>query len=160
MPSAPDEASLTRLLPGTWRIGATNFPFWLNGDRLSPTFTYELAKTGPLSLRDTVEWTTPDGRERRLVGVDRWRGDDFRRRGKGVLALTSSRWSVTGVSEDSTIVVIRYSKTLFSPAGVDVVTREGADAHTLRTRVAESPEGLGLTHEEFASLTWLELKPE
>jgi len=92
-----------------------------------------------------------------VLGTNRFRGEDFRRRGKGLLSFASSRWSVAGVSDDSTIAVIRFAKTLLSPAGVDVVVREGADSHTLRTAVAFSPESLGLSHEEFASLTWLEL---
>src|SRR5450830_1490269 len=147
MPSAPNDVLLSRLLPGTWRIGATNFPQWVSGDRLSPTFSYEIAKSNPLSLRGTVAWTAADGVHKHSNATDRWKGDGFRRRGIGLSALLPSRWSVAGVSDDSTIVVIRAAKSLLSHAGVYVVVREGTEANALRAAVAASPESLGLSHE-------------
>jgi hypothetical protein len=159
MPSAPNDVLLSRLLPGTWRIGATNFPQWVSGDRSSPTFSYEIEKTSPLVLRETVAWTTADGSRKHLSATDRWEGNGFRRRGRGLSALLSSQWSVPGVSDDSSIAVIRFAKSLRSPAGVDVVVREGVESNSLRAAIAASPESFGLSHEEFASLTWFEILP-
>ncbi|MFM9918362.1 hypothetical protein [Lacisediminihabitans sp. H27-G8] len=157
MPLAPDAAALAALLPGTWRIGATNFPMWLRGDRLRPHFRYDLKTADPLVLDDVVGYTTADGVEKTIVGVDRMRYDGFVWRGAGLLRFVTSRWAVAGVTEDSNILVIRFAKSLLSPAGVDVVVREGSDSLAFRTQVAGLSESLGLTHEEFASLTWLEL---
>jgi hypothetical protein len=154
--TAPWGGSLAELLPGTWRVGATNFPLWLKGDKVSPTFTYELRRQNPLELTDRVSYFTSSGEEKSIVGVDRLRGDEFTWRGKGPLSLFTSRWSVIGAASDGAFVVIRFSKTFATPAGVDIVSREGLDADDLRTMVAQGPEGFGLTHEEFASLTWLE----
>jgi hypothetical protein len=157
MPLAPDPAALAALLPGTWRVGATNFPMWLSGDRLRPRFRYDLKSADPLVLDDVVSYTTADGLEKTIVGVDRFRGDGFVWRGTRLLTLVTSRWSVVGATEDSNILVIRFAKSPLTPAGVDVVVRDGMDSHAFRTEVAGFSESLGLTHGEFASLTWLEL---
>jgi hypothetical protein len=157
MPLSTDAAALAALLPGTWRVGATNFPMWLGGDRLRPQFRYDLTSSDPLVFDDVVSYTTSDGVEKTIVGVDRLRGDGFVWRGSRLLSLVTSRWSVIGATEDSNILVIRFSKSLLTPAGVDVLVRDGTDSHAFRTQVAWLAESLGLTTGEFASLTWLEL---
>jgi hypothetical protein len=91
MPLAPDAAALAALLPGTWRIGATNFPMWLRGDRLRPYFRYDLKTADPLVLDDVVGYTTADGVEKTIVGVDRMRHDGFVWRGAGLLRFVTSR---------------------------------------------------------------------
>jgi hypothetical protein len=176
MPLAPDAAALAELLPGTWRVGATNFPLWLSGDRHRPRFNYELKTADPLVLHDTVTYTTAQGVEKTLPGVDRLRTDRPRRnqrkgdqhdvdqhggnifvwRGTGLLRFVTSRWAVVGATEDSNVMVIRFVKSRLTPAGVDVVLREGTDSHAFRTQVTGLSSTLGLTHGELASLTWLE----
>ena len=42
-----------------------------------------------------------------------------------------------------------------TPAGIDIVIREGSVYPNLRRNVAGSTEELGLSPEEFASLGWL-----
>jgi hypothetical protein len=157
MPTALNANTLAQLLPGTWRIGATNFPMWMGGWRLSPTFSYEVKSRTPLVLRDRVAWTTSAGADKKLLGIDRWKGEEFVWRGRGVLSPFASRWSVAGASEDGSILVIRFSKSLATSAGLDVVIREDADAAHLRSTVAAASDTLGIGHEEFASLTWLDL---
>lgn len=152
-----DADSLARILPGTWRIGATNFPMWLSGDRHQPTFSYELKGTDPLRLGDVVGYSDRSGARKSIVGVDRLSAHGFVWRGRGLLSLFASHWSVAGSTDDENILVIRFSKSLGTPAGVDVVVREGTDSHEFRTTVAGASTELGLAHEEFASLTWLEL---
>ena len=186
MPLAPDAAALAELLPGTWRVGATNFPLWLSRDRLRPRFNYELKTADPLVLHDTVTYTTAQGVEKIVPGVNRLRTDRPRRdqrqgdqpdvdqhgvaqngvaqnggnifvwRGTGLVRLVTSRWAVVGATEDSNVMVIRFVKSRLTPAGVDVVLREGTDSHAFRTQVAGLSSSLGLTHGELASLTWLE----
>lgn len=157
MPIATDAAALAALLPGTWRVGATNFAIWLGGDRQRPRFRYDLTVADPLVFSDVVSYTTGEGVEKTIVGVDRLRPDGFVWRGTRLLSLVTSRWSVIGATEDSNILVIRFAKSLLTPAGVDVLVREGTDSHAFRTEVAGLSESLGLTTGEFASLTWLEL---
>ncbi len=153
----PSEEQLAALLPGVWSIGATNFPMWLRGDRLSPTFGYELLRASPLTLRDTVSYFTRDGAEKSIVGVDRRRRGEFVWRGRGVLSPFRSRWTVAAVDDRERFAVIRFSKTLATPAGTDIIVPQGSDAGELRRWVSESTDAVGLGHEEFASLAWLDL---
>jgi hypothetical protein len=155
-----DHATFADLLPGDWAIGATNFPMWLDGSRLSPKFSYELLAEDPLELGDRVSYVTASGKAKTIVGVDRLRGDEFVWRGKGLLAAFTSRWSVAGVGPDGRFLVIRFSKSIATPAGIDIVVAAGVDSHGLRTLVASAAHEYGLSPEEFASLTWLELPAE
>jgi len=164
MTIAPSAGSLAELLPGSWHIGATNFPMWLRGDRLTPTLTYAVRSEQPLKLLDTVTYTTPGGVQKTIVGVDTYRGDGsdaagFVWRGRGLLFPFASHWKVEGVGPSDEFVVTRFSKSLVTPAGVDIMVRDGArlDAQELRTIVATSPGEFGLAPEDLASLTWLEL---
>jgi hypothetical protein len=155
MLTGPDEHQLAELLPGDWTVVATNFPMWLNGERLDPTFSYRLLGTDPLTLEDDVAYTQPDGTAKHVRGVDRWREEGFVWRGTGMLRFVGSAWSVPGVSKAGTIAAIRFSKSLISPAGIDIVVRKGIEFPEPRAAVASESERFGLSAEDFASLTWL-----
>ena len=157
MPLTTDAAALAALLPGTWSVGATTSPLWLGGDRLRPRYCYELKSVDPLVFDTQVSFTGNGGVEKVVAGRNRFQTNGFVRRGFRLLSFVTSRWSVIGVTDDSNIVVIRFMKSMLSPAGIDVIVRDGMDSHTFRTAVAGLTESLGLTHGEFASLTWLEL---
>lgn len=153
----PSEEQLAALLPGVWSIGATNFPMWLRGDRLAPTFDYRLLRASPLRLGDTVSYFTREGAEKSIRGVDRFSRGEFTWRGRGLLGLFRSRWRVVGVDDRGRFAVIRFSKTLATPAGTDVIVPQGSGAEELRRWVGEEVESVGLAREEFASLSWLDL---
>jgi hypothetical protein len=154
MPSAPSSSDLARLLPGTWAISATNFPMWLTRERLSPTVTYELVSEDPLTLTDDVAFTTEAGEEKHILGVDRWNGEGFTWKGKKLLRFFPSHWSIIGMSDDETVLVVRFEKTIGTPAGIDIIVREGTTHPELRSLVAHNSVAFGLTAEDFASLTW------
>ena len=159
-----NESTLAQILPGSWTIAATNFPMWLTGQRQSPRFSYELVSENPLMLSDDVSYVTAEGEQKHILGldtfgIDRDGNDEFRWRGTKLLRLVVSRWSVSGVSEDGSIAVIRFAKSLVTPAGIDVIVREGVAAPELRATIARATEEFGLTPEDFASLTWLEVAP-
>lgn len=156
--AALDERTLADLLPGTWTIVATNFPMWLTGQRLEPRFTYELVTQSPLVLSDDVSYVE-EGEEKHILGQDTLRGDEFVWRGRKLLRLVSSRWSVAGVSDDGDIAVVRFSKSLATPAGVDIIVREGTSHPEVRRTVAHATDDFGLTPEEFGSLTWFTAGP-
>ena len=153
--SARPASSLHELLPGTWTIKATNFPMWLTGDRLEPRFSYGLVSENPFVLTDTVSYSTPAGETKTIVGTDREAGDGFVWRGKGLMRLFASHWSVSGASPDGDVLVVRFEKTLATPAGLDVIVREGVEVRELRATVARNTEHFGLEPEDLASLTWL-----
>ena len=155
MPLVPLEFDPAQLLPGTWRVNATNFPMWLSGDRLSPRFTYGVIATDPLALSDDVSYTTAEGEEKHILGTDKWANGVFTWRGKGLLAIAKSRWSVIGMSTDAAVVVIRFERTRVTPAGIDILVRDGVSRPELRTFIAHNAEKFGLSAEDFASLSWL-----
>jgi len=150
------ETELAELLPGEWMIGATNFPIWLKGTRLSPSFEYRDRGGSRLSLQDTVAYRTELGVRKTIVGVDRWKGDGFVWRGTGLLGLVSSRWNVAAADDSGDFAVIRFSKSLLTPAGIDVIARSFVEPHELRATVAADPGRYSLDHEEFAGLAWLD----
>lgn len=156
MANAARDLDLTAILPGSWNVRSTNFPMWLNKERLSPRFTYTLLKESPLTLTDDVSYFTTDNVEKHVLGTDRLAGAGFVWRGKGLLKPFSSRWQVIGANEDATVLAIRFDKTLGTPAGIDIIVRDGKDPDELRSLVARNTEKFGLTAEDFASLTWLE----
>ena len=155
MPTTLPESELVRLLPGSWTVAATNFPMWLTGKRLEPVLNYEIVTEKPLVFKDVVRYTTDTGEAKSIVGVDKYRGRGFTWRGKGLLGLVASHWLASGANSEGTVLAIQYEKTLFTPAGIDIIVREGVDVPEVRTIVATDAAAYGLTLEKFASLTWM-----
>lgn len=131
---------------------------WLTGEKTEPRFTYGLVSEEPLVLSDDVGYVE-DGEEKHILGQDTWRGDEFVWRGRKVLKLVASHWSVAGMSDDGSIAIIRFSKSLLTPSGVDIIVREGAEHPELRRTIAHGTEEFGITPEEFGSLTWFTAAP-
>ena len=156
MPTTPTDSDLATILPGTWNVRSTNFPMWLTRERTSPRFTYSLVSESPLVLRDDVSYRTADDVEKHVLGTDKWAHDGFVWRGKGLRKLVTSRWSISGMNEEGTVLAVRFQKSLGSPAGIDILSREGVAVDELRSLVARNTEKFGLTAEDFASLTWLD----
>jgi len=156
MPAIFTTEALSQFLPGSWSIRATNFPFWLSGERVDGVLNYELNGTDPLIFADTVTYAKPDGTAKKIVGIDRWTGQGFVWHGKGILSLLSSRWTVTGGSDDLNILAIHYDKSLVTPAGIDIIVREGHRAEEARSLVAQRTDQFGLSAEEFATLSWID----
>ncbi|MBC7724760.1 MAG: hypothetical protein H7146_08430 [Burkholderiaceae bacterium] len=154
--SLPGAARLAEILPGAWRVRATNFPFWVTAQRRFPVFTYSLVSADPLVIADDVSWTTPDGATKHLLGTDRWTGDSFVWRGRGLKRLVRSEWMVVGASEDGNIAAIRVGRSSMTPAGIDVIERSGELITDTRAVVARSTAQFGFTPEDFASLTWFD----
>lgn len=155
MPLVPLEFDPAQLLPGTWRINATNFALWLAGDRLEPRLTFEIVGTQPLTLSEDVTYTTTEGDEKHILGTDRWSNGEFTWRGKGLLSWGKSRWSVIGMSKDAAVVVIRFHGSRNAAERIDILVRDGITRPELRTFIAHNAEKFGLSAEDFASLTWL-----
>ena len=155
MAATLDEDILASVLPGRWSIAATNFPMWLKGDRTEPHFSYELLAQHPLVLSDDVSYLDAEGELKHIIGTDTFAWDEFRWRGKGLLRFFASHWSVSGISPDGSVAVIRFSKSLATPAGIDIIVREGTEVPELRAMIARTTEAFGLSPEDFGSLTWL-----
>ena len=111
-------------LPGTWAVQASNFPLWLKGDKLAPTFTYTALDDG--RLLDEVRYQRQaDGRTEMITGYDRFdtATGRFLWRGKGLLFIARSEWRVLVADGDGQAAIILFSKTLFTAAGLDVISR-------------------------------------
>jgi len=153
-----DVLTLQQVLPGRWTVKATNFPMWLSGERRDPAFEYVMLRADPLVLADEVTYTDADGKTKSIRGVDRWNGSGFTWKMNGLRGMfVKSRWEIAGIRQG--LVVLRFEKSVVTPAGVDVIVAEGLDATELRSVIAADPASFGLSFEEFASLTWLDHLP-
>lgn len=142
---------MTAALRGTWFVVRTSLPLWRR--RTDPSITY-----GPLPdgrVRDTVRYRSR-GRWRTIEGIDRWLDDApgaIEWRGTGALTRwTTSRWSI--LSYDEPWMVIHFSRTPFTPAGVDILWREpapdAADVAAVEALLAGLPEATPFAKRLFA----------
>ena len=118
--------NLLHILSGTWFIISTNFPMWLKPNIQSPTFNYTLIeKKGTPCLLDEVKYLK-NGKVKTITGYDYpdLKNDKaFTWRGKGLLFIAKSRWEVRLIDEKQQWAVIYFSKTLFTPEGLDIISR-------------------------------------
>ena len=122
-----DVLTLQQVLPGRWTVKATNFPMWLSGERRDPAFEYVMLRADPLVLADEVTYTEADGKTKSIRGVDRWNGSGFTWKMNGLRGMfVKSRWEIAGIRQG--LVVLRFEKSVVTPAGVDVIVAEGLDA--------------------------------
>ncbi|GAB3343000.1 hypothetical protein GCM10027299_58320 [Larkinella ripae] len=118
--------TLLHTLAGTWFICSTNFPMWLKGDKTGPTFTYTIVqkKNGPVLL-DEVKYLK-NRKAKTITGFDypdKTDATTFVWRGKGLLFFAKSTWKVALLDPAGQWAVIWFSKTLFTPEGVDIISR-------------------------------------
>jgi len=112
-------------LVGTWFICVTNFPMWLKGNKTHPTFNYSLVANQERTLLDEVKYRK-NGKLATITGYDLQDSTDpttFIWRGKGILSLLKSKWKVALLDSSGQWAVIWFSKTLFTPEGVDIISR-------------------------------------
>jgi hypothetical protein len=111
-------------LAGTWFIIGSDFPMWLKGDKQSPSFTYTLQeKKGKQILYDEVSFYQ-NKKRRSIKGFDTPENENsFMWRGKGLLFFVRSKWSVRLFNETEGWAVICFSKTIFTPEGVDIISK-------------------------------------
>ena len=116
-------------LAGSWFICFSNFPMWTKGNKTNPTFNYVIIrnKQNITVLSDEVRYIK-QGKEKSIKGIDTQSTSDehtFIWRGNGLLKLLTSTWKVALRDEENgQWAVIYFSKTLFTPAGVDIISRK------------------------------------
>lgn len=132
-------------LVGTWHIVRTNFPMWLKGDKRRPRLTYGALDGTAAALSDLVTFEV-SGREKTIAGVDTQDPEQschFTWRGRGLLRLLRSDWYVVDIDRPGGIAAIYFTKTLFTPAGLDIVTRSARphpdDVSACIARVDDDP---------------------
>lgn len=114
-------------LAGKWYINQSNFPMWLKGDKTHPTFNYTIEKRKDiLGLKDEVIYSKK-GQQKKIVGFDTPINEtqtEFVWRGKGILGIAKSKWKVLYLDMEENWGIIEFEKTLFTPAGYDVISRD------------------------------------
>ncbi len=141
-------------LSGKWTVQATNFPMWLKGDKLRPTFMYTPLEDG--RLLDEVQYQRKsNGDVETITGYDQYDSQTggFVWRGKGLLIIARSKWRVLDVAIDGQMAVIEFSKTLFTAAGIDVITRLSDFDHTMQKYAVDTMSRIGIQAEP--PLKWL-----
>lgn len=131
------------MLQGTWHVVASSLGMWQR--RSEPSITYAPLPDGRIS--DTVlsrgkrGWST-------IVGVDE-RQDDGSYVWRGVQPLTllvRSRWRV--LLHEEPFAAIRFERTPFTEAGIDVLARDaGAEADAvaaIAARLRSEPDAAAL----------------
>ncbi|OQD69183.1 hypothetical protein PENPOL_c002G03164 [Penicillium polonicum] len=143
----------TDFIIGTWHVTHTTLPLW-KGKR-NVNITYKLLPadtTGVQKIDDLVQYQSIDSEKIKSVhGVDTptpgnpgawdWRG-------KGWLMIASSHWECLGfghTDDDDQWMVTYFDKTLFTPAGIDVYSRnkEGLPQATV-DEILDALKGLGV----------------
>lgn len=118
---------LEATLGGKWFVVASNFPMWLDAKNTNPAFTYSdfRMEKNELLFDDLVTYKK-DGKEKKIKGTDHQEGDQpkFVWKGKGLLGLVRSKWQVLATDPKGQWLVISFEKTLATPAGVDLLSRQ------------------------------------
>lgn len=154
MPTNPSARQLAESLPGTWRLEASNQSFWTSGRASSPRYHYAVTTADPLVVTEAIEFDAADGRHRVIRGTARFVRGEFVWRGDGIRKPVATRWKVAGTSPERGLLVVRFAKTAVMPAGLNVLVNEGVETIEARSAVAHYAEQLGISLEEFATLTW------
>lgn len=113
-------------LVGCWYINQSNFPMWLKGNKIKPTFNYTIQeKKGKKGLRDLVKYEQ-NGKPKSIQGFDTIvdpQNRAFIWRGKGWMSILTSQWSILHLTPNKEWAIIYFKKTLFTPEGYDVISR-------------------------------------
>lgn len=136
-----NESISLRKFEGKWHIILSNFPMWLKGDKINPTFNYKIAeRSGVIGLTDEVKYTQND-RIKTINGFDKPLNSEntsFEWRGNGLLSLLSSKWQVLYLDNTENWAIIYFEKTLFTPKGYDVICREKQPNSLIMRKIEET----------------------
>lgn len=111
-------------------------------------------KSSPLTFKDTVRYNQKN-RIKTIIGVDTLEENEFIWRGAGFLKLLKSKWTIIYIDEQ--VLIIKFAKSLVTPAGVDILMRENANVTVDRTYIQKKYNAY-LSKELFSKLTWFEKK--
>lgn len=128
-------------IEGRWFVNMSTFPMWLKGDKINPTFNYALRKENTLS--DTVMFEK-NGKQKSIRGIDKFRNQTFTWRGNGILKIAKSEWQILYFDRENRIAIIRFAKTLFTPAGYDVISRKKSLEPELEKQIRELILSMGI----------------
>lgn len=144
-------------MEGKWYIHQSNFPMWLKGDKKSPTLNYRVKTTKEDTvLIDRVEYFKKN-KLKDIKGISTPQNKEntaFEWRGNGILCLLRSKWNIVHMDEENDWALIYFEKTLFTPKGYDVLSRNPTLSDDVKSIIKETLIKLGVTEE----LTTIEQK--
>ena len=146
---------------GTWTIHLTTLPLWLKGDKLSPTLTYGEDTSNCRKVHDTVTYRDKSGKVSTIVGNDTQDENLSARilwRGCGWLSLITSEWYFLYYNADEDVALIYFKTTLFTPQGIDVISRRPRGAVSEAALQAAIDHVVGVWGDRIKTLT-NQLKP-
>lgn len=121
-------------LQGTWQVTHSTLPMWKGKCNVRITYTALPSSHAMPDIDDLVQYqNNPGAKTSSVHGISRVadvqgleRGLAYSWRGRGWLVIASSKWEILGWGEENGVgwVVTYFSKTLFTPAGIDVYCRD------------------------------------
>ncbi|KAH7112888.1 hypothetical protein B0J11DRAFT_542178 [Dendryphion nanum] len=161
-------------LEGTWNVTHSTLPMWKKNRNVQITYT-RIPGTSPPHIDDLVTYQSLSSDSKKTVrGVDKpfpvlggsvsetEASLGYHWRGKGWLVIASSKWEILGygIEEGSSTewAVTFFAKTLFTPTGVDIYSRNGFLREDTLSQIKEALTGLegdiaGLSKDVFAVRT-------
>ncbi|KAI0356154.1 hypothetical protein OH77DRAFT_1423752 [Trametes cingulata] len=171
----PIDLNLEKFM-GTWHVIHSTLPLWTSKKDVTITYALKPSSaTGEVQFDDTVEYraksASSSSKRSRVTGVDTLAvspqsdvplstGEQrevastasrpaltrYKWRGKGWLAVATSRWQVLGCSRDTSPenpnawAVTYFERTLFTPQGLDIYSRtaEGLPDELVREIIAKA----------------------
>lgn len=132
----PSSPSLEWLTAGTWYATHSTLPTWRDVRNLELHYTLLPSSSSALpQIEDLVTYQNlTSDKVKTIRGVNTVSSPDdtgeFDWRGKGWLKIVSSHWEILGWGDDhdeaTQWMVTFFSKTIFTPAGIDIVCRRKA----------------------------------
>ncbi len=136
------ETTLLKLseLEGKWFVIRSNFPMWLKGNKINPSFSYTVTnKRNDTVLLDEVQYQKKS-KWKSIVGYDKPADEQNRSfiwRGKGILAGVKSKWNILFHDPKEQWMIIHFKKTLFTPEGYDVISKSKNMDEVTRQKVSD-----------------------
>ncbi|KAG9095385.1 hypothetical protein FS749_010543 [Ceratobasidium sp. UAMH 11750] len=161
-----DEFDIDKFM-GKWHVVQSTLPLWKSRCDVTITYTPLVSAapsttpdSDPIRFDDIVEYrsrsSSPGSSRSKVVGVDTLQpapsgapegyrpAASYHWRGKGLLKIASSQWQVLGYDERAGWAVTYFSKTLFTPAGLDVYVRDpGAVGKELVDEIVQAARAVG-----------------
>ncbi|MDB5226837.1 MAG: hypothetical protein JWN78_1030 [Bacteroidota bacterium] len=135
---------------GKWYINKSTFPMWLKGDKKNPTFNYTIeTKDSTQVLHGDVQYFK-DGKLKHIEGIDQPLNEfntAFIWRGNGLLKLFKSKWEIVAYNEQEQWAIMHFQKTIFTPEGYDVFSKEKQLNKDARLDVQARLDELGINRE-------------
>ena len=134
-------------IEGQWYVIQSDYAMWTKGDKVNPTFNYTVEKCGTSTrITDIVKYYKK-GKQKGIKGFDivlNQFNTLFLWRGKGLLRLFKSEWSILYMDADKQWAIIHFEKSLANPEGYDVISRIEKPDLLIKNTISKKITELGI----------------